>query len=184
MDPHRVVALALLMLLSTTAVSARSPAGDFSRGCAAVPLSCAPGCAKAIEDALIACSTAGGGTVQLAPGTYHANDSSWVADGQAMVILKGLQNVRLQGQTGSGRIDTPQPDPTATTLLVYGLHGAFALSNCTNVQIVGIQVDMARQPYTYGQCTAADAGTFTVRFDAAAYPFSPALPWVLTDEGS
>ena len=26
-----------------------------------------------------------------------------------MVILKGLQNVRLQGQTGSGRIDTPQP---------------------------------------------------------------------------
>eukprot|EP01044_Picomonas_judraskeda_P030687 COSAG03_NODE_11148_length_609_cov_1.027451_1_plen_86_part_10 len=35
---------------------------------------------------------------------------------------------------------------------------------------------MARQPYTYGQCTAMGNGSFTVHFDAAMYPFAPPVP--------
>jgi hypothetical protein len=149
---------------------------QLERGCGTVPLSCAPNCASAIQHALTACSASGGGSVKLSAGVYHLNDSSWVASGQPMIILKDLRNVALVGHPGSGRYDTRDPDGAATTLLIYGLRGAFALSNCTAIKIRGVQVDMDRQPYTYGRCIAADEGSFTIQFDPEAYPFTNPVP--------
>ena len=156
--------------------AARHPPNYFSRDCGVVPLSCAPNCASAIQRALTACSVAGGGTVTLATGTYHANDTSWTPNRQPMIILKNLRNVALAGNPGSRIYDSPNPDPSATTLLLYGLHGAFSLANCSNVKISGIQVDMVRQPYTYGQCVSVDESSFTVRFDPERYAFNTPIP--------
>ena len=164
-------AVALLLWASSSSVSP-----IHGRSCGAVPTSCAPGCANAIVTALKDCAAGGGGTVSLASGTYHLNDSNWVADGQPMLILRGLHNVTLAGQAGSGDYYGREIDPTATTLLIYGLRGAFSLSNCSNVHITGLQIDMERQPYTYGRCVAADKGSFTVKFDPEAYPFPAPVP--------
>ena len=176
------VALRLVARGSNTAarvVAAEGDTGVFrsspSSACGSVPLACAPNCAAAIRDALTKCSAAGGGTVVLAPGLYHLNDSA-VAELQPMIVLSGLANVALVGQPGAGRYDSMQPDPTATTLLVHGLQGTFALSDSNNIRLQGIHVDMARQPYTYGQCTAVGNGSFTIHFDAAMYPFAPPIP--------
>ena len=35
---------------------------------------------------------------------------------------------------------------------------------------------MQRQPYTYGQCTAATPSAFTVKFDQQRYPFPSPVP--------
>ena len=156
--------------------AARNPRSYFSRDCGIVPLSCAPNCASAIQLALTACSAAGGGTVNLVAGVDHANDTSWTPNRQPSIILKNLRDVALAGNPGSRIYDSPNPDLTATTLLLYGLHGAFSLANCSNIQISGIQVDMVRQPYTYGQCVSVDESSFTVRFDPERYAFNTPIP--------
>ena len=159
--------------VATANSAVQSPPARSS--CGAVPLTCAPNCGSAIERACVTCSSAGGGTVTLAAGTYHANDAVG-----GTVALKNLHNVALVGQAGSGDYYTAAPDPTATTFLVYGLRGFLSLTNCTNMQIKGIQVDMKWQPYTYGQCTAVDPASFTIKFDPEAYPFAaPIAPWLL-----
>ena len=100
----------------------RSSTVPSGGACGSVPLACAPNCAAAIRDALTKCSAAGGGTVVLAAGLYHLNDSA-VEQLQPMIALSGLANVALVGQPGAGRYDSLAPDPTATTLLVYGMRG-------------------------------------------------------------
>ena len=161
--------------------SGRDAAGSkpsiISRACGVVPLSCAPtGCAKAIVQAMQDCSASGGGTVSLSAGTYHLNDTNWVPIRQPMLILKNLNSVALVGHAGTGGYYTDGPDPTATTLLIYGMQGAFSWSNCTNIKARGLQVDMHRQPYTYGICTAASVSSFTVKFDPERYPFLQPIP--------
>jgi hypothetical protein len=96
------------------------------------------------------CSAAGGGTVTLSAGIYVVNDTA-PATGPAL-FLRNLNGVALLGEAGTRAYYTAGPDPSATTLMIYGLRGAFSLSNCSDVSVKGIQVDMERQPYTYVGC--------------------------------
>jgi hypothetical protein len=49
---------------------------DDSDDCGTVPLSCRPDCAAAIVAAAHACSTRGGGALQLVAGVYHLNPAN------------------------------------------------------------------------------------------------------------
>ena len=152
-----------------------SAAVAFERSCGAVSaVSCAPNCGSAIVTALETCSASGGGTVTLSAGIYVVNDTTPAAG--PSLPLRNLANVQLVGAAGSGDYYTAGPDPAATTLMIYGLRGAFALSNCSNVRVRNIQIDMNRLPYTYGQCTAATETSFTLKFDPARYPFDAPVP--------
>lgn len=133
----------------------------FGNSCGAVPVSCAPNCAGAIAKSLMDCSASGGGTVTLSAGIYHCNDAA-IADHQPMLKLSGLKNVALVGATSSGDFHATGPDPTATTLLIYGMKAAFSISSSSNIQITNIQIDMERQPYTFGKCTAVTPTSFTL----------------------
>jgi hypothetical protein len=139
-----------------TAVTSRvGIASPLERGCGTVPLSCAPNCGSAIVTALSDCSASGGGTVSLSAGIYIVNDTS-PASGPAL-LLTDLMNVNLVGEAGSrDYYSTTGPDPSATTLMIYGLRGAFSLSNCSNLIVKGVQVDMERQPYTYAHLPYSD----------------------------
>jgi len=138
---------------------------SFGDTCGTVPLSCAPNCATAIVKRLTECSASGGGTVTLSAGIYHCNDTA-APDYQPMLELSGLNNVALVGAAGSGGFDTAGPDTTATTLLFHGMKAAFAIGSSSNIKVQNIQIDMVRQPYTFGKATAVTATSFTL---ACAY---------------
>ena len=134
---------------------------SLRRTCGTVPLSCAPNCASAIVKSLMECSALGGGTVTLSAGIYHCNDTA-APDYQPMLHLEGLKDVALVGAAGSGDFHTPGPDPTATTLLFHGMKAAFEIGSSSNIKVQNIQIDMVRQPYTFGKATAVTATSFTM----------------------
>jgi hypothetical protein len=101
----------------------------------------------------------------LSAGIYHCNDTA-APDYQPMLELSGLNNVALVGAAGSGGFDTAGPDTTATTLLFHGMKAAFAIGSSSNIKVQNIQIDMMRQPYTFGKATAVTATSFTL---ACAY---------------
>jgi hypothetical protein len=138
--------------------------------CETVEPSCSPRCGSAIAAALARCSAGGGGTVQLVAGEYHVDDTA------TQIALSGLSDVALVGAAGTGGFRTAGPDPTATTLMFHGIRSAFSVSDSARVSFTSLQIDMARQPYTYGQCVAVDADSFTLEFDVGAYPFPAPVP--------
>lgn len=148
---------------------------SFGDTCGTVPLSCAPNCATAIIKSLTDCSESGGGTVTLSAGIYHCNDTG-APDYQPMLQLSGLKNVALVGAAGTGGFDTAGPDPTATTLLFHGMRAAFAIGSSSNIKVQNIQIDMVRQPYTFGKATAVTATSFTL---ACAYIHHRVSSWRL-----
>jgi hypothetical protein len=129
--------------------------------CGTVPLSCAPNCASAIVKQLTQCSASGGGTVTLSAGIYHCNDTA-APDYQPMLHIEGIKNVALIGAAGSGKFNSASPDPTATTLLFHGMKAAFEIGSSSNIKVQNIQIDMVRQPYTFGKATAVTATSFTL----------------------
>ena len=150
-------------------------ASTFARSCGPVPLSCAPNCGGAIVKALTDCNAGGGGTVTLSAGIYEMNDTG-AKDHQPIMTVAGLSGVALKGETGSGDYYTAGPDPTATTLMVHGMKGFASIADSANVRFEGLQVDMLRQPYTYGQCTKVSGDSFEIKFDPEAYPFDAPVP--------
>lgn len=185
----RLLALRVLLAISLAeGVHSAATHGDACGG--VVPLSCAAtaSCAVQITQAVMRCSQSGGGTVHLAAGTYHLNDTG-AAFGQfaPMLQLGGVHNVVLAGHPGaayaSSGYQQPNADPSATTLLIHGLRGGVLLQDSSGVTFSGLQVDMARMPYTYGRCTAATGSTMTVQFDSTAYPYDADSvtrnPWLM-----
>jgi len=142
-----------------------------SAGCGAVPLSCSPHCGAAIKTAMDSCSASGGGEVTLLAGIYHINDTT------PSIVLSGLQDVSLRGSPGTSGFTTTGPDPTASTLMFHGRRMGFQVSGSQNVSFFGFQIDMSRQPYTYGQAVAVEADSFTIEFDESAYPFPTGAAW-------
>eukprot|EP01051_Picozoa_sp_SAG22_P026233 SAG22_NODE_8176_length_677_cov_0.979239_1_plen_204_part_10 len=150
-------------------------------GCRTVPLDCAPACAAAIEAAAYACSASGGGAVRLVAGEYQLNADTDAGKGQSLsglIRLKGLADVAIVGQAGSGRFDGPSADPTATNLLIHGLHGGFKVADSVNMTFENLQIDINRMPYTYGRAKSVGGTHFSVEFNESAYPFPSDVPWL------
>ena len=174
------VLMAVLTSLSLAAARRTIPPSTAennaaSASCGSVPTSCSPNCGAAIHAALSACSASGGGTVSLQPGVYHVDDPH-----DAPIALTGLSDVALVGAAGTGGFNTDGADPTATTLMLHGIRQAFSVSNSARVAFRGIQIDMERQPYTYGQCVAVAPDSFVLEFDPALYPFPAPVPSWMT----
>jgi hypothetical protein len=153
----------------------------MGQDCGTVPLSCKPNCATAIATAVTKCSSGGGGTVLLSAGIYVLNDTA-IADGQMLIVLNNVHRVALVGaassRDSSGRhtrslASTPSTKAPgkSTTLMIYGLRGAFEVSNSSNVAFRFFEVDMVRQPYTYGKCVAVAKNAFSIEYDPGIYPF-------------
>jgi hypothetical protein len=154
-------------------------------GCGTVPLSCAPdGCATAIVRTASACSAAGGGTVHLLSGIYPLHAASTTKADRALVVLSGLQNVSIVGQAGLLGYGSRVADPTATTVLVHGLHGAFHVSNCSGVTMSNIQVDLFRPPITYGRVIEVNDENSTLLVNNSEYPFPASeMKWLSKVQG-
>ena len=144
--------------------------------CGTVPLSCSAtgACAAAIASAAHACNASGGGAVRLVAGVYHLNPQTDAGKGlglSGLIQLRELANVAVVGQAGTGGYETAVADPTATTLLIHGLHGGFMVSGCVNVSFVSLQLDFARLPYSYGRAKEVGATQFIMEIDESNYPF-------------
>jgi hypothetical protein len=65
--------------------------------------------------------------------------------------------------------------------MIHGLRAGFTVHSAQNVRFAGFAIDMARQPYVYGQCVAVTDDTFTIEFDPALYEFPSdhIPPWML-----
>ena len=120
--------------------------------------------------------------MRLSPGVYHLNDS-FAARPQlsAVLALEGLTNVALVGEPTQPGYAQSRIDRSATTLLVHGLRGAVSMNNCTRVRFQSLDIDMARQPYTYGRAISATDLSTTIEYDPALYSFESRAqqPWQL-----
>ena len=59
-----------------------------------------------------------------------------------------------------------------TLLRIHGLRCGFAVANSVDITFQGLQFDMAREPYTYGELVRLGPDSMTIRFDAELYPFT------------
>ena len=137
------------------------------------PASCGEpvACAAKINAALLACSAAGGGTVQLSAGTFKIGAMPSAAP-SSLFKWHGLQNTALIGAP-LGADGLPK-----TLLEVQELHGGFSIAGSYNVRIERISLDLARPPFTLGRVATVNAHNFTTLVDPQLYPFPPSSSWL------
>ena len=116
--------------------------------------------------------------MRLSPGVYHLSDS-FAARPQlsAVFALEGLTDVALVGKPTQPGYAQSRIDRSATTLLVHGLRGAVSMNNCTRVRFQSLDIDMARQPYTYGRAISATDLSTTIEYDPTLYSFETRYRW-------
>lgn len=103
-----------------------------------IPLGCGEQCTSLVNNAFDQCKQNNDGScnIRFDSGTYEfifPQSGSFISNG-------GVDNLNIIGQ--------------GTTIVVYGLNGAFYLANINNLKISGIAFDMARVPFTLGMLTS------------------------------